>query len=73
MKKDALKLFVLVIDDYVENEVHLFSNWNSVVKCVAEKSKGDYDTVKESLDETNAWVDELANVSYNVRIQEVEG
>ena len=75
MKKDnGLKLFVLLIEDFVETtEVHLFSNWNAVVDCVAEKSQGDAETIRESLDESNAWVDETANVSYTVTTQGIEG
>lgn len=72
MKKDTLKLFVLTINDHVETEVHLFSNWSAVVKFVSKNAKVDFDTVKECLDETNAYVDEVTNKSYNVTIQEVE-
>ena len=72
MKKNNLKLFVLTIKDYMAVEVHLFNRWSAVVNRVAEKAHADLNTVKESLDADNQWVDELANVSYKVTIQEVE-
>ena len=73
-KKNTLQLFVLTVFDCVDTEVHLFSNWNSILNYVVERSGSlnDPETIKESLNETNAWVDEVLNLSYNVAIQGVE-
>lgn len=71
-----MKVFVLKItDDEKEVSVHLFSNWNSLVKRVIDEecAEGEFaEEIKISLNETNCWVNDETFYEYEVTIKGCE-
>ena len=75
-----MKVYVLKItDDEKEVTIHLFRKFENAIERVIKIQK-EYDDsteellaeIRESLEETNAWVDELSEIEYEIVEKEFE-